>query len=691
MIFLPPLVCSTHRWGLFGGLPAASAAGLLLFGIWLISARAVVADPGPLARGLAAVEQGRLEVAGGTAARLTDSLDRSLLRWRLLTRWPERASFEALAEFLDTHPGWPGEEALLSAAETALPVGLPDDELLSWFERCPPRSGAAALRQARALQRRGRDEEAIEAARRAWRELDMVPPWDAVLLAEFGSFLRPVDHRIRVEKLLRAGAGEMALAALSDAAAADAIQPSHRHLLEVRARLALLQEEGEAAALDLPESLLFSSGLVFDLAWYRQQVDPTDAAADLLYPSPPIMAREAEDRWPVRRSAAQRLLRQGQAEIAYRIASQHGLAPGTALDEAEFLAGWIALRHLNASDQGYAHFDALFHFGSSAASAARGAFWAGEALRASGREDWAEQWFRVAGQYGGVFYGLLGALRADTEPQAQLAAIDTPDEAAVSRFEAQSLVQALRRLHAAGRRDLLPAFFRALRAEELGRQDFYLVGRLAHSLGRPDEAIRTGRVALGQGWTFPDLLYPTPRLALPADRRRPLVLALIRQESAFDPRAVSSAGAMGLMQLMPGTAADMAALLGEPFDLNRLTGDPDYNLRLGRAYLQAMLDRYEDFLPLALAAYNAGPGRVDTWLERHGDPRRGEIATVDWIELIPFEETRHYVPAVIEAAAVYARRFHNQEADPYADFRHLAGPAASPLRPASFSQSNTRR
>ena len=626
----------------------------------------------PLSRGLAAVEEGRLSEARGELAVL-EGLDHSLLEWHLLTSGPEAAGFEEITSFLVRHGNWPEEDLLRRAAEAKLPSELPEEELLRWFGAFPPVTAAAALTYVRSLEKRGDVEAAAAVARRVWRDLGPDAAVERALLTSFGGSLLPVDHRARVDRLLRDGQAEAALASLVEAKAAGAIAADQELELEARVRLHLLQPEGERLAEALPRETLRRSGLVFDLVAYRMRRNPAYDPADLLDPPPIVLGREAAQRWPVLRQAVQRLLAQHRSEAAYRLAAAHGMSEGPAFDEAEFMAGWLALQRAEP-ERAYSHFDRLFHHGSGSDGIARGAYWCGEAAAAMGRDDWAAQWHEVAAQHDSVFYGLMSALqRGGTDRyQEERPEVMEVGLSARSAFEERELVRAIRRLHAVGRSDLLSPFFEALRSSGMNGEDYRLLGEVARAVGRDDEVIRNARSALSAGWSFPDQLYPLPQLDLPADGKKPLLLALIRQESGFNPRAVSPVGALGLMQLMPATARDVAASVGEPYDLGRLTADPGYNLRLGRAYLDAMLARYGDVLPLALAAYNAGPGRVDEWLRDFGDPRSGQIGLLDWIELIPFDETRHYVHAVIEVAAIYARRLQPEKGPSYAEFSFMS-------------------
>ena len=363
--------------------------------------------------------------------------------------------------------------------------------------------------------------------------------------------------------------------------------------------------------------------------------------------------------WAERQVLSRKLLRLGQEREAYRLAAGHGqAAPGEPRQEGEFLAGFIALRRLNDPALAERHFIALGQDSRSVITRARSAYWQGRAHAARGDGNAARGRFAAAAELPVAFYGQLGAL-ALGENEARLSAriagaavppVSTPRAA---DFTARELTRAVLTLADLG--DTRRARIFLLRLEDLANDgtDRMLAARLAAHIGRPDHAVWVARRAGAAG----DMILPE---GWPAPYRPPVgspepafINAITRQESNFDTEAVSSANARGLMQLLPSTATLVARRIGQPFQPAQLTASPEVNMRLGAAYLEEMLARYDGALPLAAAAYNAGPGRVDQWLGTYGDPRGADVDVIDWIEQIPFTETRNYVQRVIENVIVY--------------------------------------
>jgi len=633
-----------------GGLVAAGPAGALA---QVHSSE----DLQRLRQAMAAVDERDYDAALGTARAFEDSALTRLVQWRRLMREGTRVGYGELADFIERHPHWPGQRTLQRYAEETLPSHFTSQEKVEWFRRNPPLTGEGALDFARALRALGLDQEAETEALAAWREMNLAAATESAFLAEFSQIIGPEEILGRVERGLQNNdASAPALAAR--------VSEGHQRLAEARLRLSRMEAGVDTAIERIPASLRDDPGLTHERARWRLRSSALEGALELLDPPPPVSAATADHWWRVKNWAARAALRQGQAEVAYRIASTHGAETGISMAEGEFLAGWIALRFLGDPEQAYRHFDRLYHNVSMPISLGRGAYWAGEAAQAMGREDWARQWFQVAAQYDTVFYGQMAGLRLGSMPVGTLeaAAVVTPEGEA--SFRASDLVRVTQALAALGRDDLLPLFFAALRNNASTAADYKQVGQLAQELGYPDQVIRTSRAALLDGHQLSDLLYPPPVVDLSEDPAGPLLLGLMRQESAFNMRAVSPAGARGLMQLMPGTAEMVARRLGLPYNIDRLTSDPHYNITLGRDYLERMLDRYRGFLPLALAAYNAGPGRADQWIGEFGDPRDRHVDPIDWIEQIPFSETRNYVQRVLESYTVYQRRLRPQE-DPF--------------------------
>lgn len=595
------------------------------------------------------IDDDRYDEAVALSRDLSDPALRDLVQWRRLMREGTRVGFGELADFLETRGHWPSASTLARYAEAALPDWLGAQETVDWFRMNAPQTGDGALRFARALASLGLRDEGQEVARNAWHNLSLSASTESALLAEFPAAFTQDDIAARVERLLQNNDR-------SAVALAQRLGSEQAQLADARLRLATMQGGVDTAIEALPDHLRDTPGLTYERARWRLRSDADDGALELLDPAPPVSEVDADHWWRVKHWAARRALRQGQPAIAYRIASNHGAESGLTLAEGEFLAGWIALRFLNDPEQAYRHFDRLYHNVSMPISLGRGAYWAGEAAKAMGREDWATQWYRVAAQYDTVFYGQMAGLHLGHLPVGGLEAVVQVSESERQAFEERDLTRVTRALAAIDRRDLLSFFFLAQRSNATSAEDYYLAGRLALDLDYPDQAIRAGRMALTDGHQISALLYPPPPVDLSGDPDGPLLLGLMRQESGFDRNAVSSAGARGLMQLMPGTAEQVARRLGVNYSFDRLTTDPQYNITLGRDYLERMLDRYAGFLPLALAAYNAGPGRADQWIVEFGDPRHPSVDPIDWMEQIPFSETRNYVQRVLESYTVYQVR-----------------------------------
>jgi soluble lytic murein transglycosylase len=347
------------------------------------------------------------------------------------------------------------------------------------------------------------------------------------------------------------------------------------------------------------------------------------------------------------------------ADQAYKLVAAHGLKRGVAFAEAEFMAGWIALRWLKKPDVALRHFQTLEDNVTTPVSKSRAAYWMGRAHEAARRTRDATLWYDRGAQYGQTFYGQLAARKlpggAPLMPADPM--VTDLERQAVERRDIVSVARWLKQI---GEDDRARVFLLRLGRLAGSAGELGLSAALALDLGRPDVSVAIARRGVETGVVLFDTAYPVVDLGATGAIERALVLALTRQESSFNTAAVSPSGALGLMQLMPDTARAVATRLNRPYDAARLTRDPAYNVALGSQYLGEMLEKFGGSYELALAAYNAGPNRVSRWLTSIGDPRGGTIDMVDWIELIPFRETRNYVQRVMENVTVYRDRLDGQ-------------------------------
>jgi soluble lytic murein transglycosylase len=632
----------------------------------------------------AKVDAGDWTQAVALATKAREKLPGKIILWSWLAAKNSGATFEEITAFIDANPDWPRLQTLMRRAEEAITDATPADVQRAWFKRNPPVSAIGHMRLGEALIAAGDVEAGTAAIRAAYADPDLTEDDERAVLARDGRLLRPEDHRARLDALLWEGDTEGARRVVS--------RVDGDWAALARARIALRQSTGgaEAAFAAVPPSLAKDPGLLYERArWLRLKDRDLEAEQLLLSLTPEAIAVRPDKWWTERRIEARKRLKDGAISDAYKLTRNHGMTDGTGFAEAEFLAGWIALRFLGDPAMAYEHFTSLHQAARYSVTLARGAYWAGRAAEAMGDAAKAKRWYGNAAQYGTTFYGQLAAHEAGDEAALRLPRDPVPTAADRAAFGRQELVRAARMLGQIDEGDRLRPFIQQLNANAMKPVDRQLAADLAAELDRDDLAVaaakdadRAGVPLIARGW---------PLLRVPKTAPEPaLVLALTRQESAFDHRAVSGAGARGLMQLMPGTAKIVAKQLKVKFDAKRLTTDPGYNMMLGAAHLDDLVGGYGGSYVMALAAYNAGPGRVSQWVREYGDPRASDVDVVDWIESIPFDETRNYVQRVMENVQVYRQRLARDKVVPLRlaeDLQRAAAPRQqaaqrAPLAPA---------
>ncbi|MGH6968037.1 MAG: lytic transglycosylase domain-containing protein [Stellaceae bacterium] len=587
------------------------------------------------------------KAAARDAAMARNPLPREALHWLAIIHGANGASFGEITRFITAHPDWPGQVALEESAEEAM-NGVPDGTLADWFAKHPPITVAGKLRQADLWMAVGRGDEARALIRAVWIGGDFSAFDEKSMFQHYHNVLRVEDHEKRLDRLLWHG----------QVAAAQRMLPlvpsGPRAVAE--ARLALMTFAGNADSLvdRVPSTYRDDPGLLYDRIRWRRLKNLDDGALDLLVVAPPDPVH-AEQWANEREIMARRALAMGQPGIAFRVAEQHQASSGQSFAELEFLAGWIALRFLNEPDVAYAHFVKLYDAGTLPITIARGAYWAGRAADAMGYRQLAASWYGTAAEHFTTYYGQLAAAMPDVTP-ARLRHEPQPSAAEINAFNRRELVRLTRDLAQAGADDDVTPFFRRLCDAIVTPGQYMLMARLAREIDRSDLEIEAAKRASHAGVNLIAEGYPIPRLPEGGNVETPLLLAMTRQESAFAHAAVSRAGARGLMQLMPHTASLIAKALHLRFSQKRLTTDQRYNVTLGRAYLDQLLAEFSGSYVLAIAAYNAGPAHVKEWMSLYGDPRAAGVNAIDWIESIPYAETRNYVQRVLENLQIYRLR-----------------------------------
>lgn len=596
----------------------------------------------------------RFDAARRIAATAKEPLIAQLTRWLWLQTANSGASFEEITQFIATKPDWPAREALLRRAEEAIDGATPEGKVLAWFDTHPPETGLGLLRLGETLLRLGRDKDAFPVMRRAWVDGNLSQRDEKVLWNEFGNRFTPADHAARTDRLLWDGNIEAARRML------PRLNDDARMLAEARIALANNVPGAEKMVAALPAHLRDDGGLNYDRIRWQRKRGMNDGVEALLYNAPDDLGR-AEKWWVERHFRARKAMTEGRISEAYRLAAGHGVSGGAAMAEAEWLAGWIALRLLQEPKAALKHFTTLQDAVRFPVSQSRAAYWLGRTHMALGDTERARQSYAQAAQHGTTFYGQLAAHALDAKQPLDLPDAIQPTAEQTRQFQRREVVRAAQILVELDQEERLRPFIMRLVSTAVTPEEHKLVAQLARNLRRVDLAVASSKRSSRQGIILLHEAYPLVEPMLRVDEpETALVLALSRQESEFNQTAVSPAGARGLMQLMPATAKGVAKELKLGFDQGQLTQNAGYNVQLGSHYLKGLLRNWDNNFVLALAGYNAGEARVRRWIQDWGDPRQPNVDVIDWIELIPFSETRNYVQRVLESVQVYRHLLHNQ-------------------------------
>lgn len=608
---------------------------------------------------LKAVEQGSKKRLDHHAQRLRDPLARKIVSWYVLFQGGFGTKFDPINRFIIENPDWPRRNRLIARAEEAI-TGSPDT-IIRWFGDRLPVTTIGKTKLGKALIDAGQKLQGVAILRDVWINGNFAKAEEARFYKKHRKYLTREDHRARTERLMWQGKYWPARRMMHK------VDAQYRKLIDARTSLRRQRGNVDYLIKHVPEKYKNDPGLIFERMRWRRKKNK-DNAVELFNGLPDVLPH-ADRWWDERNILARQQLRKGHISEAYNIASRHGLTTEHAADHAtaEWLSGWIALSFLNEPKVARDHFKKMYDGVSFPVSRARGAYWMGRSYEAQGNIEQATIWYTSAAIHPTAYYGQLAA--AKLQPGAGL---KLHPEAAIpedirQRFNTHELVRAVRMLASAGEEERLRSII--LRIASLDEAPGWqaLTARLARLSRRPDLAIRVAKNALQNYGHYVAGGYPTlvppriPRRVKSKQPETPLVLAVIRQESEFDAKAQSHAGARGLMQLMPATAKSVAKSSGLKYSKYKLTADPDFNLMLGQSYIAGLIEDHNGYLPMAIAAYNAGPHRVRQWIKQHGDPRESDVDAVDWIEMIPFTETRNYVQRVLENVQVYRLRLADTE------------------------------
>jgi len=640
--------------------PAAAAAPAITE-----TAYAPVTEPGPALSMPSGVASGDLSAALVAATRgdgrtaysirngLPSSLDKRIVDWTLIRTDNPVMTSSAISAFAREAPGWMSPEMVRDRAEAALlRENPPTADVLRMFASSPPTSVDGARLYARALVASGDRGKAQAVIRRVWLTEKMTDPQQDAILGEFGGLLGAADHRYRIEVLLYAERTKQAeklkpLVGAGERAYIDARIAAVRKAKDLNARMAAV-----------PANLRSLPGYKFIQAQALRRADRNEEAAQVLLSVPRDQAAlvEPDAWWIERRLVSRELLDKGDAVTAYKLAATHSATGNQQRMDAEFHAGWYALRFLKDPSRAMAHFKRLDEIATTPISRARAEYWMGRAAEASGSSG--SSYYKQAAAYGMTYYGQLARAKLG-QSAAGVGGVPRPSGSDQAAFNGNDAVKALKRLISAGEVDRAWPLFDYLSETLPTAGQIVLLSELAERSGKNHFALLVAKEGLNRGLPVGGLAFPTAGIPkatrMPSGIERPLVYAIARQESTFNPGAVSAVGARGLMQFMPATAQATAKKAGVAYSAAKLH-DPTYNASLGAYHLDELVTKFDGSYVLTFVAYNAGPRRSSEWVAKYGDPRDPSVDAVDWVERIPFSETRNYVQRVMENVQVYRER-----------------------------------
>lgn len=660
------------------GLFAVSAAALIPF--TLMTAPAEAAN----AIAVAAIKEalrGKFNEAGALASRSGDDAAVKLVELLYLKDHGKDVGFQRIRIFQEAAPKWPLSETLKKRAEQSLFQDPESPEaVIAYFNSSETLTAEGHAAHARALYQIGQTDAGKAQLRRAWMKVDMEADVEKKIASEFGSQLTSSDHKARLGRLIY---GQQSAAAARHAKRLGADQQKVAQVAQV-----LLRGTGgaEKAYNNLPSSLRNELPLRYALARLYRKQEKFGKARSILLNAPATTAELGDpSAWfDERRIIARRSIGPYNKDTwkqAYQIASRHGITSGDDLPDAEFLAGWIALRYVRNTDAALNHFAGLQKAATSRTDKARAGYWLGRTYLAIGDKGTAQKHFKSAAQHSTIYYGQLAREYVGLGGTPEEIESGESSSAAEARVASDEVMRAMRLMHQASGKTNLHMFLYSIASRFKSVDEMNAAANTVHGLGGTYLALKLAKAA-GQfkvdidSWGYPLRGLPDwKQVGKPVEKA--LVFGLSRQESEFNATAGSHVGAQGLMQIMPATARLIARQHKLPYRAGMLTSDPTLNVKMGAAHLGDLIAKYNGSYVLTLVAYNAGPRRSSEWTEQFGDIRSGEVDAVDWVENIPFQETRQYVQKVMQNLHIYRSRLAPKTVRPMTEDLRRGTPAGT--------------
>ncbi len=580
---------------------------------------------------------------------------RDLITWMYLKTTRNSASFNDYKKFIERNSDYPRINRIKYLAETKIYLkNTSPTAVINWFNNHPPLGGIGKIKLAEAYLEQGKYKEVEKLIKEGWTTAEISKNDLGYYRAKFKKFISSDDHLKRADYL----AWERKYWDLKRML--KYLPKDERALYNARQILMSNSYGVDTAISKVPNHLKNDPGLEYDRLRWRNRRGRLESSLEILYKNSNKTERQMirpDLWWEQRKSVARTLIYKKRYKTAYKISSEHSLSSGASFAEAEWLSGWIALSFLDSPEYAINHFENFYNNVGYPISLARGAYWLGAAYKKLGDNEKSKKFFTEGSKFPMTYYGQLAFNEINPGGDFELIDQSSFDKDYEKEFKKNRLIKHVILLKELNATQYAKDIIKHLATLNIEKGSEVLAARLSTDVERYDFAIQISKQASYEKRFYNKYNYPIINTPKEVNKRvmpnSEVILAIIRQESEFDTKANSWAGARGMMQLMKYTAKIVAKQAKLPYSISNLTKDPEYNIKLGSYYFDSLITDYNGIYPFAIAAYNAGPNRVKTWRRVNGDPSKGKISYVNWIELIRFKETRNYVQRVLENINVY--------------------------------------
>ena len=580
---------------------------------------------------------------------------KNLITWMYLKTNNNQATFNDYANFIKDNEDYPRISRLRYLAEKKIILkNTTPDQVINWFSSQEPYGGTGKLKLAEAYLSKGETSKAIDLIKTGWINADLSKSDLRFYRNKFKNFLNSEDQINRADYLAWNRK-------YWDLKRMLRYLPKDKKALYNARQILMSNSYGvDKAISEVPTHLKNDIGLQYDRLKWRNRRGRLNPSLEILNANANKSEKDlvrADLWWKQRESIVRSLIYKKKYKLAYQVASEHSLTAGADFAAAEWLAGWVSLTFLNTPEYSITHFENFYNNVGYPISLARGAYWIGKTYQVLGDNTKAEKFFKEGSIFLTTYYGQLSYKEISNNEKFTLKDQSQFNNEYEKEFNKNKLIRHVILLSELNQTQYTKDILKHLASLNIEEGSEVLAAKLATSIGRYDFAIQISKQASYQKRFYNKFNYPiiaTPRKINGKVMPKPeFILSIIRQESEFDAKANSYAGARGMMQLMKYTAKVVAKKANLKYSISGLTKDPEYNIKLGSFYFNSLLEDYNGIYPFAIAAYNAGPNRVKTWRRVNGDPAKSQLSYVDWIELIRFKETRNYVQRVLENVNVY--------------------------------------